>query len=98
MIYHPEMGEARPEGFLFYGQICLSYYSVYWSPARDAEARETFARLRIRPRRPELRGPHELTEYGRKNWPHGKYVSHVTYDAADKLRDAGLFAIEQLLD
>ena len=91
-LYYPELGQARPDR-LFWSRICLSHYSVYWRPERDAEARAAFARLRIRPRRIEHQDEAQLVP-GAK----ARFHAFLTYRAHHKLMNTDLTACEQLLD
>ncbi len=88
VCYSPELGETAPLR-LFEGRTGY----IKWRKADDAAARATFKRLRIRP----SIGSTFTVEHGKRAgsvWT----SACVTYDAWSKIRDAGLIAIECLLD
>ena len=84
--YWPEMGGAHDGSAIFV--IRFGDY-LSWQPERHTEALATFKRLRIRPRHMDL-GP---TVQGGEKW-----TAHVTWEGAQKLKQAKAAVSEHLLD
>ena len=85
--YYPEMGGKADTSKLFHARPVIgSTWSLRWPVRRDAEAREVFKRLRIRPR--SMYQDDRMT----------RWACCVTYDAYRKAAAAGLTTTECLLD
>jgi hypothetical protein len=89
-MYYPEMGESAPKTAIVQTfHVINSTYAAKWLPEHDAQVREMFANLRIKPRAFD----EYVTIHGTR-----KCSALITAAAKSKLTRHPLAASETLLD
>lgn len=93
-LYHPELGEAKPNRLFHARHVINGTYSIRWNQSDDAQAREILRKLRIRPSHIRLTQPEEYSPPAKEP----RFSALITSKANVKLNDADVSALECLLD